>query len=90
MRNRNNSFNQIQFNLMSLAFSFRGICRNCASILFLIYLGFLPLSGQKFTISGYIEEATTGERLISANIYDPGFQRQAILNSSFQYLNADS
>jgi outer membrane receptor for ferrienterochelin and colicin len=31
----------------------------------------LPLFAQKFTISGTVEDGSSGERLINANIYDP-------------------
>ncbi len=42
-------------------------------ILTLLIASSLPLLAQseKFTISGYVEDANTGEKLIGANVYDP-------------------
>lgn len=40
----------------------------------------IPLSQQRFTISGFLEDAKTGERLISANIYDRRSKKGTITN----------
>ena len=40
----------------------------------------IPLSKQQFTISGFIEDAKTGERLIGANIYDRRSKKGTIAN----------
>jgi hypothetical protein len=50
----------------------------CFIILVLIAL---PLTAQKFTISGTIEDRSSGERLINANIYDPVAYRGVISNN---------
>ncbi len=39
-------------------------------VLLLIYFGSLPLLAQKYTISGYLEDASTGEKLISATVFE--------------------
>lgn len=43
------------------------------------------LFAQKFTISGTVEEKSSGERLISANIYDPANIRGVITNNYGYY-----
>ncbi|MCD6331705.1 MAG: TonB-dependent receptor, partial [Bacteroidales bacterium] len=40
-----------------------------------------PLMGQKYTISGTVEDQTTGERLISANVYDSNSLQGVITNA---------
>ena len=37
----------------------------------LLLCGLTSMAQQKFTISGYIEDAATGEKLIGANVFDP-------------------
>ncbi|MCB0662468.1 MAG: carboxypeptidase-like regulatory domain-containing protein [Saprospiraceae bacterium] len=37
--------------------------------------------GQKFTISGYIEDAATGEKLIAANLYDARSESGSVSNT---------
>lgn len=44
-------------------------CKALFSVYFLIFTNLL-VSGQKFTISGYIREETSNEQLIGANIYE--------------------
>lgn len=39
-------------------------------IIFVFVLPFTASAQQKFTISGYVEDAKTGEKLIGANVYD--------------------
>ncbi len=39
-------------------------------VLCLFLIGSISLQAQKYTISGYIEDASTGEKLIAANIFD--------------------
>ena len=39
-------------------------------ITFLCY-ALMGVAQEKFTISGYIEDAATGEKLIGANVFDP-------------------
>ena len=41
----------------------------------------LSLSAQKFTISGYVEDAESGEKLISVNLYDLYSQSGSISNT---------
>lgn len=51
-------------------------------ILFLIFLFWFSLGyGQRHTISGYVEDQTTGERLISANVYNPKSFQGVITNN---------
>ena len=52
-------------------------------ILFTAFLimNFLPLVAQKFTISGTVEDRSSGERLINANLFDPAGNRGAITNN---------
>lgn len=52
-------------------------------ILYLLALGLLPcwLSAQQFTISGYIEDAGTGEKLIAANVFDVRSGAGAVTNT---------
>ena len=40
-------------------------------ILLLLLCSLTSMAQQKFTISGYIEDAATGEKLIGANVFDP-------------------
>lgn len=40
----------------------------------------IPLSQQRFTISGFLEDASTGERLIAANIYDRRSKKGTVTN----------
>lgn len=40
-------------------------------LLLLLLCGLTSMAQQKFTISGYIEDAATGEKLIGANVFDP-------------------
>lgn len=40
-------------------------------ILLLLLCSLTSMAQQKFTISGYIEDASTGEKLIGANVFDP-------------------
>ena len=39
------------------------------------------LSAQTFTISGYLEDATTGEKLIAANVFDTISAAGAVSNT---------
>ncbi len=52
-----------------------------ASFSILLTLIALPLFAQKFTISGTIEDQSSGERLINANIYDPVAFKGVISNN---------
>ncbi|MEL6924471.1 MAG: carboxypeptidase-like regulatory domain-containing protein, partial [Bacteroidota bacterium] len=51
--------------------------------LFLLLLFCLPLNlaAQKYTISGYIEDAESGEKLIAANVYDLKTGAGAVTNT---------
>ena len=51
--------------------------------IFALFIGFqtFSASAQNYTISGSVEDRTSGERLISANIYDPGSFRGVISNN---------
>ncbi|MCK4746547.1 MAG: TonB-dependent receptor plug domain-containing protein, partial [Bacteroidales bacterium] len=40
------------------------------SILVMMIVPALPALGQRFTISGYVEDGSTGEKLIAASVYD--------------------
>jgi len=40
------------------------------AILFGIFFGITLASAQNYTLSGYIQDAETGEKLIGANIYN--------------------
>jgi outer membrane cobalamin receptor len=53
--------------------------RIIVSILLIVIV--LPLSAQKYTISGTVEDQSSGERLINANIYDPVAYRGVISNN---------
>ena len=51
-------------------------------ILFLLFfLPFISLAQEKFTISGYVEDAASGEKLISANIFDYQSGKGAVSNT---------
>ncbi len=54
--------------------------RLCLCVL-LFFLLTISLSAQKFTISGYIEDDTTGEKLIGANVFDSGSLKGTITNN---------
>lgn len=45
-------------------------CRTCLQLLFVVILS-ISLQAQNFTISGYVQDAESGEKLIGAHIYDP-------------------
>ena len=48
----------------------------------LIFLSIFTLTnGQKFTISGYVEDESSGERLLSANVYNPDTYQGVISNN---------
>ena len=51
----------------------------------LVFTGiFVTLSGQtrtKYTISGFVQDATSGERLIGANVFEPTLQEGTTTNS---------
>lgn len=52
-------------------------------ITLLTLLGVLPgwVQAQKFTLSGYVEDAATGEKLIAANLYDARSQSGSVSNT---------
>jgi len=52
-----------------------------ACFIIMLFLSAVPIFAQKFTISGTIEDGSSGERLISANIYDPVASRGVISNN---------
>ena len=59
----------------------------------LLLLSFNTLLAQKYTISGYISDAETGEMLIGANIYDFKSKSGTVSNTYGFYsltLDADS
>ncbi len=49
-----------------------------------IFLGFSAFS-QKYTISGYVEDAETGERLISANVFDANMLKNATVTNVYGF-----
>ncbi len=49
-----------------------------------IFLGFTAFS-QKYTISGYVEDAETGERLIGANVFDANLIKNATATNVYGY-----
>ncbi len=54
--------------------------KNIILVLCMVSL-FTAVSGQKYTISGYIEDKATGERLLSANVYNPETYQGVITNN---------
>lgn len=50
-------------------------------IILLLALCTLSASAQTYTVSGYISDAKTGERLIGANIYEPSLKTGATTNT---------
>jgi hypothetical protein len=46
----------------------------------ILYREDLPVAEKKYTISGFLEDAATGERLIAANVYDRVSKRGAVTN----------
>ncbi len=46
------------------------IMKKTLALLLITFLGLSHLSGQNYTLSGYIDDADTGEKLIGANIYN--------------------
>ncbi|MCC7050656.1 MAG: TonB-dependent receptor plug domain-containing protein, partial [Bacteroidia bacterium] len=54
--------------------------RNNLLLLCLFFLTFVAYSQQKQTISGYVEDANTGEKLIGASIYDIKTQKGTTTN----------
>lgn len=62
--------------------SYSGMCSfRRIFIPILLMVNVLHLSAQKYTISGTIEDRSSGERLINANIYDPVAFRGVISNN---------
>ncbi len=55
----------------------------------LAFLMFLPLiaMGQNHTLSGYVEDAQTGERLIGAAIYDTGNNKYGTFSNEYGYFS---
>lgn len=51
------------------------------TIIILLAFATLAVQGQKYTISGYVADAATGERLISATVYDEISKQGAIANA---------
>ncbi len=49
-----------------------------------IFIGFTAFS-QKYTISGYVEDAETGERLIGANVFDANMLKNATSTNVYGY-----
>ena len=46
----------------------------------LLLLSFIKLTAQNYTISGYVQEAKSGEKLINANVYDEASLKGTITN----------
>ena len=53
--------------------------------LFLTLLGAHWAAAQRHTVSGYVTDAASGERLIGARVYDPGLKVGAITNAYGYY-----
>lgn len=51
------------------------------AILLIFSISFMGAYAQKFTISGYIEDASTGEKLIAANVFDLRSLSGAVTNT---------
>ncbi len=49
-------------------------------VLFFVILIYYPLNSQNFTISGYVEDSESGERLIAANIWDENSHKGTVSN----------
>ncbi|NOY36428.1 MAG: TonB-dependent receptor [Chlorobi bacterium] len=47
----------------------------------LTFLFLLPLSAQEYTVSGYVQDTGTGEKLIGANVFCPGILSGTTTNS---------
>ena len=68
-------------------------CQLKLCLLLLFTAATLALHAQKFTISGYIEDASSGEKLIAANVFDTKSAAGAVTNTYGFYsltLPADS
>ncbi len=60
-------------------------------ILLLTVVHFIAASGQKYTVSGYVEDQNSGERFLNANVYDPvSFQGVISNNYGFYSLTLPS
>jgi len=55
-------------------------------LIFLLSFFILPLFSQKYSISGYVEDQGSGERLIGAVIYDT-INKQGIVTNSYGYFS---